>query len=238
MKLFVSIACLVLGLGSVSAQYHDDLMFGLRLGGNYSSMTNLTNMLVYDDYRPMYTFSETPHWEPAVSLFTHYRFKESQIAIEGLLNYSQFATEISKVSTITELEEKFDFRYHYMGLGLFTKVYLYRGLLIGVGANLGMCLNSSSGIAYSCSTYSTTQNMQSEENLRQALKGRAGFSAGFVLDYEFMFGLSLQASYYYGFTDMIETDVNSYNYIESNNHASTIQVSLGWAISQTGFYVR
>jgi hypothetical protein len=210
-------------------------MFGLRIGGNYSTVTNLSNMLVNDENKPTYAFSEKTSYSPAVSLFSHYHFEETQIALEGGLNYMQIAVDVDKNSLETASNETFNFQYQYLGLGLYTKVYLYRGLLVGVGANMGICLNSSSGITYQSSTGSMAQDLQSEEHIRQALKGRANVSAGAVLGYEFKFGLSVRASYLYGFTDLVETGVNPYKFSEVTNNARSMQVAVGWAISRTGF---
>ncbi len=224
------------GSGAARAQYHDELMFGLRVGGNYSQITNLTNVLINDENKPMYEFSEKTTYSPAVSLFSHYRFQETQIALEGALNYNQIAVDVDKNSLVSESKETFNFHYQYLGFGLYTKVYLYRGLMVGVGTNMGFCLNSSSGIAYQSSTGSLAQDMQSEEHIRQALKGRANVSGGAVLGYEFRFGLSVQASYLYGFTDLMETGVNPYKFSEARNNARTLQVAVSWAVSRKGFY--
>lgn len=234
-RLAIITALLFAGNGLTQAQYHDELMFGLRIGGNYILVTNLTNVLINDENKPMYEFSEKTTYTPAVSLFSHYRFKETQIALEGALNYNQIAVDVDKNSLVTTSKETFNFRYQYLGFGLYTKVYLYRGLMVGVGTNMGICLNSSSGIAYQSSTGSMAQDLQSEEHLRQALKGRANVTAGAVLGYEFKFGLSVQASYLYGFIDLVETGVNPYKFSEAKNNARSLQFAIGWAIGRQGF---
>jgi len=212
-------------------------MFGLRLGADYSQITNITNVLVNDENKPMYSLTDNTGYTPTASLFAHYRFKDTQIAIEGSLNYSQISTNIEKISNISSSIEDFNLKYQYLGVGLYTNVYLYRGLLIGVGTGFVFCLNSSSGIDYQSSTGSMAQNLQSEEHIRQALKGRANITAGAVLGYEFKFGLSVHASYLYGLTDLVETGVNLYKFTECRNNARTLQLTIGWAISTQGFYL-
>ncbi len=238
MRLVITAVVLFVFNGVAYSQYHDELMFGLRIGGNYSTVTNLTNVLINDENKPMYEFSEKTTYTPSVALFSHYRFKDTQIALEGALNYSQIGVDVDKNSLVTSSIERFNFKYQYMGMGLYAKVYLYRGLMVGVGTNMAFCLNSSSGIAYQSSTGSMTQDLQSEEHIRQALKGRANVAAGAVLGYEFKFGLSLQAAYLYGFTDLVETGVNPYKFSEVKNNARTLQFAIGWAISQKGFYLK
>jgi hypothetical protein len=235
MRLTFTLSLLLL-VGFTKAQYHDQLMFGLKAGADFSTITNLTNTLVNDEYKPLYYFSEKGGYQPAVSLFTHYRFDQSQIGIDARISYYQAATEIEKRSQVTATIEDYDIRYHYLSIGLYSKVYLYRGFNLGIGANVGACLNSSSGIAYQSSTATVAQNMQSQEQIRQVLKGRTNITAGAVMGYEFKFGLSVEAAYHYGLTDMIETIVNPYKFAESRNNSRSLQLTIGWAISREGFY--
>ena len=66
--------------------------------------------------------------------------------------------------------------------------------------------------------------------MRDVLKGRTNFSVGIGLGYEFTFGLSVDVRYYYGISDVMETEVNNFHFIENNNASRVIQVTLGYAI--------
>lgn len=219
------------------SQYHENLMFGLKTGIGFNVLTNLPNVLITDDNKPVYSFSESTSVSPAVSVFSHYRFENSQIALEGRIGYSQLVRDVKKESLNTDAFERFNFNYSFLSLGLFAKVYLYRGLIVGVGGNLGSCLNSSSGIHYDSSFGSASYDLQNQEHISKALKGRANITACAIAAYEFKIGLSVEAGYYYGITDIIETNVNPYNFSESPNKVHSIQFSIGWAISKNGFYM-
>lgn len=236
MRIIYTIILIYLTQSPLKAQYHENLMFGLKIGADYSLITNLTNTLVNDQNKPMYEFSEKSNFLPTASLFTHYRFDKTQVAVEGRISYYQIANDVDKRSLVTSASENYNIRYQYLAFGLLSKVYLYRGFNFGIGANFGSCLNASSGIEYKSSTGTVAQNLQSEEHISQALKGRANITAGAMLGYEFKFGLSVEAAYYYGLTDMVETIVNPYNFAESRNNSRSVQLTIGWAISKEGFY--
>ncbi len=231
------VSFLLISFGAITAQYHENLMFGVRLGVDNSHVTNITNMLVNEENKPMYSLSDKAGYTPAANVFTHYRFKDSQVAVEGSLTYNQIGAKIYKCSFFTSDVEQYNIKYQYVGVGLYTKVYLYRGLMMGVGIGYDVCLNSSSGISYQSSMGSKAQNLQSEEHIRQALKGRANLTVGAVLGYEFKFGMSMQLSYLYGLADLVETGVNPYKFTESSNNSRTLQLTVGWAISTHGFYL-
>lgn len=236
MRLLV-ISVLLLQVAAISsAQYHDNLMFGLKIGTNYSLLTNLPNILVNEENKPLYKFSEKSDFLPSVSLFSHYRFPDTQIAFDGRISFYQIGSEVEKRFLVSSTVETYNISYQYLAIGIYTKVYLYRGFNFGIGANIGSCLNTSSGITYKSTVGTVAQHMQSQEQIRQTLKGRANINAGVIIGYEFKFGLSVEASYFYGLTDIIETNVNPYNFAESKNHPRSFQFTLGWAISKDGFY--
>ena len=118
MRIVYTIVLLSFTLGSLKAQYHENLMFGLKIGADYSLMTNITNTLVNDENKPMYKFSEKSNYLPAVSLFTHYRFDKTQVAVEGRISYYQIANDVNKSSLVTTAVENYNIRYQYLGLGL------------------------------------------------------------------------------------------------------------------------
>lgn len=220
----------------VTAQYHDRLMFGIKAGVDYNQLSNITNTIVNDENRPQYQFFEKNRYLPAVSFFTLFRFPNSQVGIDSRISYYQAAADIDKQSIMRSTIENYDICYHYLAVGLYPKVYLYKGLNLGAGVNIGACLNPSSGITYQSSTGSVARNMQTQQHISQALKGRTNITAALLMGYEFKFGLSIEGACYFGLTDVIETMVNPYNFIESRNNTRSIQFTIGWAISKEGFY--
>lgn len=235
-KIFILSLLLFQAFTEAKAQYHENLMFGIRAGADFSQLSAITNTLVNDENMPLYLFNETSRFLPSVSLFTHYRFDDTQVGVEGRLSFYSLSTGINKYSLAAPVVETYNISYQYLALGLYPKVYLHRGFNVGVGVNMGACLNPSSGINYRSSAGTIAQNMHGQEQLRQVLKGRYNIKAGIIMGYEFRFGLSVEAAYYHGLTDMIETIVNPFNFTESNNKSRSVRFTIGWAISEDGFY--
>ncbi|MCD4698254.1 MAG: hypothetical protein K8S16_18670, partial [Bacteroidales bacterium] len=69
-----------------------------------------------------------------------------------------------------------------------------------------------------------------QQQMRDVLKGRNNFCVGISTGYDFPFGLSIDARFYYGVSDVMETEVNNFNFIENNNSSQTFQITLGYAI--------
>lgn len=220
----------------VKAQYHDQLMFGFKGGAAVSRLANVTNMLLRDDNRPLYLIEETNLLSPVVTLFCNYRFKDSQVGFEGQIGYDCYASDIEKHTITLTDSDYYRLKYQFLTVGLFPKVYLYRGFCVGAGASVGFCLNNSSGISYDSNSGNIMQNMQAQEHIRQSLKGRSNLIAGVCAAYEFQFGLVLEAGYFHGLTDVVETNVNPYDFTESRNNSTKYQLIIGWAIGRAGFY--
>jgi len=62
------------------------------------------------------------------------------------------------------------------------------------------------------------------------LKGRTNFSIGVGVGYEFSFGMSLETRYYYGISDVVETEVNNFRFIENKNASCSLQFTIGYAL--------
>ena len=72
---------------------------------------------------------------------------------------------------------------------------------------------------------------ETQTELRDVIKGLNTTELVFVLCYEFKSGLSVDLSYNTGLNDMVETLVNRHNFIDSKNSTSSLQFTVGWAIS-------
>jgi hypothetical protein len=66
--------------------------------------------------------------------------------------------------------------------------------------------------------------------MRDVLKGRANFAFGISLGYELANGISFDASYYFGISDVVETEINNFHFIENRNMSRVIQLMIGYAI--------
>lgn len=236
MRIFLSIVLVFQVVLVSTAQYHDNLMFGLRLGAGYNFITNLPNTLIDEENRPMYNMEERKSISPVVALFAHYQFEKTQVALEGRLSFFRAATEVRRHSIFNTNTESFDFRFQYISFDVSAKVYLRRGFLAGTGIGFGHCLNSNSGIRYDASFYSSSQILQITQQMSQALNSQASINAMIFAGYDFKNGFSIELAYIYGLADIIDTVVNPHNFSESRNNLRNIQLTVGWAISNDGFY--
>lgn len=227
---FVSVSATLKG------QYHDNPMFGLRLGASYNYITNLPNTLIDEENRPMHTMEERKSFSPVFALFTHYRFENTQVPLEGRVSFFRAATKVLRYATHNTDTEMFDFRLQYVSFDLASKVYLHEGLMVGAGIGFGQNINSSSGIRYHSSFYTPSQILQTTGHINQALNSRANITASVLAGYEFRQGLSIEIAYIYGLADIIDTVVNPYNFSESRNNIRNIQLTVGWAIGSDGFH--
>ena len=76
--------------------------------------------------------------------------------------------------------------------------------------------------------------MQVTEHISQSVKGRTLVRADLSLGYDFQTGLTVEAFYGKGFTDLLEVGVNSYNITEHRNDSQYIGVSIGWILLKSG----
>jgi hypothetical protein len=65
--------------------------------------------------------------------------------------------------------------------------------------------------------------------MRDVLRGRTNVSLGVGVGYEFPFGLSVDARYYYGISDVLQTEVNNFHFIENPNASRVIQIAVRYA---------
>jgi hypothetical protein len=222
---------------NLSAQYQDNLMFGIKAGASRSSISNLPTILVSEHYYVGYQFTEEPVFAPLADLFINYRINESRMAMEGRLGYFQQAASIT-YSDIEEFTYTCKFQYHYLGLGAGLKTYITKGFNAGVGMRFGFILQPDN-LTYASNAHQFnwgTDNQppsdeETQQELRDVIKAVNSTGVVFHLGYEFPMGLSLDLSYLAGLNDTMETLVNRHNFVDSKNKATAIQLTAGWAIS-------
>ncbi len=222
------------------AQYDSNLVFGLKAGISQSSISQLSPIFVSEDYYTGYSFNEEKQLKPAVLLFVNYRINPSRIALEGHLGYFQQAAQLV-YSDIKDFSYTTRFQYHYLGVGGYVKTLIVRGFNLGVGMRMGINLTPDN-ISYTSNSTKISwpgnnappSDSETQEELRSVIKGMNTTGFGLIASYEFSNGLSLDLSYHIGLNDMIETLVNRHGFIDSNNRASSLQLTIGYAITVDG----
>lgn len=236
--------CLIICLGAIlffavklNAQYPDNLMFGFKTGIQQTSISNLSTILVSEDYYAGYNFSTKRVYSPIGSLFVNYRIDESRISLEGQLSYYQISSNLT-YSDIENFTYTCKFKYHYLGIGANIRANIHRGINVGLGMRFGFNLQPEN-ITYTSNAHEINwgennqpiSDKETQNELQDVVKGLNSSEIVLLIGYEFKNGLSIDLSYNASLNDMIETLVNRHNFINSNNKSSSFQITVGYAIS-------
>lgn len=234
MKKAVSLFIVLLAFTSITAQNksgRDDnfLQAGIKVGAGYSGITDLSKMLVSESYYTGYTFTNNSKVSFTGGLYFNYKFKESISAFYSEVSYSRLGN-ILHYSDINELEYDLETKYDWINLDFWYKAYLFTGLNVGVGPRIGFNLTPGALFYTSNGEDIYGPDIRIQQQMRDVLKGRTNFSLGLSLGYELPLGLSIDARYYFGISDVIETEVNNFHFIENKNTGHVLQITLGYAI--------
>ena len=168
-------------------------------------------------------------WGFTGGLYLNYKFRESISAFYSELSYSRVGNKLH-YSDINDLKYDFTIQYNYVNLELWYKAYILERFHLGAGPRIGF--NLSPGALYYTSNGEDLfgPDIRIQQQMRDVLKGRINFSLGVSAGYEFTFGLSIDARYYYGISDVMETEVNNFHFIENHNASRVMQITFGYAI--------
>ncbi len=225
-----------LSLCNTYAQQNGSLTFGIRTGASYTTISNLKQTFCSDDNLPTYGFTEGAYVAPQVSISAQYRFPISLVAVEGGICYCQTHSKLTKLAARNT--ETYDIKLNHIMLCVGAKVYPIKGFYAKAAIGAGPCLNSSSCVKYNATGVTNTVKMQVAEHISQSVKGRTLVSTDLSLGYDFASGLTVEAYYGNGLTDLLEVGVNSYNITEHRNDSQYFGVGIGWIITKSGFQKR
>jgi len=209
--------------------------FGIKVGASFSKITDLSKVLVNEAYYSGYTFTNKNTWGFTGCVFLNYKFEETISAIYSEISYSRLGNVLQYAD---ELDLKYDFtiNYDFVNWELWYKAYVYRNLHFGVGFRLGF--NLTPGNLYYTSNGEALYgpDIRIQQQMRDVLKGRTDFSMGIGLGFELNNGITFDARYYYGLRDVIETEVNNFNFIENKNLGRSVQFTIGYIIPDFKFF--
>ena len=220
---------------ATEAQYASTNTAGVRAGVAVTQIKNLSTIFVSEDYYTNYSFADHVMCSPMVSLFYNYHDTDKLFGGEFDLLYYQLHTS-TEYEDINTLNYTVDFKYHYLGAGAYVKVYPFKGLFIAPGARLGICL-SPDNVTYKSNQedaifdkFNYPESGLTQSIIQDKIKGSLDIGVGMQIGWEFEIGLSIQIGYHYSMLDMIETQYNSYAWVEQDNNAHSYQLTLGYAI--------
>jgi len=245
-KLFI----LLLFTGCLSiksvAQYPSDFMLGFKVGAVYSGINNIGNMIYPEDFfDPGSYHLKTQNVFGAVAgIFLHVNVPDTWLSLQPEVLFSMQGTRFL-YDDIGGLNYRLNFNYNYLSAGLLLKAHLeglttWEGFSLRAGPRIGFVLNPSAlNYTSNGSELGYGPDITEQQNLRSVLKGRMDVSIGVGLAYEFsiskigLYGMSIEAMYYFGVSDVIETQVNSYNFVEKSNFSNSIQLTIGYTLDMT-----
>jgi hypothetical protein len=205
------------------------LQLGFKAGTGYSNITDLSKVLVSESYYTGYTFENNSKPGFTGGLYVNYRFQNSISAMYFEISYSMLGNNLH-YSDVDGFEYDFAIKYNYINLNFWYKAYLYNGFYLGIGPRLG--LNVTPGALFYTSNGEDQfgPDIRIQQQMRDVLKGRTDFCLGVGTGYEFPFGLSIDLRYYHGISDVMETEVNNFHFIENKNTSRIIQFTIGYAL--------
>jgi len=212
-----------------SADNTSDLQFGFKAGAVYTNISDLSKVLVSESYYTDYTFENSSMFGFSGGIYLNYKFEGSISAIYAELSYSRLGNKLH-YSDINDFSYDFTVKYNYFNLDLWYKTYLFGAFHLGAGPRIGFNLTPGNIFYASNGEDLYGPDIRIQQQMRDVLKGRANFCLGVGTGYEFSFGLSIDARYYYGLSDVMETEVNNFHFIENNNTSSILQLTLGYLI--------
>lgn len=230
------VACLLCAF-SLNAQdryEHGDYYYGFKAGVNYASINEIKSTIIRPFFpEDTYTTAEKSRFGYSGGLFFYYRFEnESALAIQPEVTYGTQGGGF-EYTDVDDLEYSINFKYQYLHVGTFLKVYPFNeykgGFHLAIGPQLSFNIENDK-LTYKSNKPDLGPDLQIQQNLRDVLKGETIFAVGLGAGYEFPFGMNIEARYYYGLSDVIETQANGYNFIENTNRSQAFQLTLGWAI--------
>ncbi|MBS0012320.1 MAG: outer membrane beta-barrel protein [Bacteroidales bacterium] len=212
-----------------SASNDSYLQFGFKAGSANTSISGLAKVLVSESYYTDYTFENSSEWTFAGGIYLNYKFEQSISAIYSEIAYSRLGNKLH-YSDIYDFIYDLSVRYDFLNLEFWYKAYIFNGLYLGTGPRLGFILTPG-GLYYTSNGEDLYgPDIRIQQQMRDVLKGKNNICLGISTGYEFSFGLSVDVRFYYGLSDVMETEVNNFNFIENNNNSRIIQITLGYAL--------
>lgn len=214
----------------INAQLVDDSFhYGFSAGATMSTIGDIHTTLIRPVF-PVETYNTSEEYRMGVTagFFIYHRFENSKFAIQPEVSYAMLGGDFL-YDDIEDLTYTIAFKYHYFNIATLLKVYPSGGIFLGFGPQIGLNINNTN-LTYVSNMPELGPDLQIQQSLREVLKGRSDISILAAIGYEFEMGLSFEARYKLGLTDVIETQSNGFGFIENKNSSRGFQFTVGYAI--------
>ena len=222
--------CLCCCLLPAFAQLEDDEYFyGFKGGATYNSISGISETLIPAIF-PKETYSTTNARTVGFigGLFFYHRFRNSRIAIQPEILFAQEGAKFD-YTDINDLNYAIDFNYQYLKLATYFKVHSYAGMTFSIGPQIGLNIGEGN-LNYTSNMPDLGPDLIITQSLREVLKGSTNFAVSVGGGYDFPFGLSIEARYNLGLKDVLQTQANGYDFIETDNKTNGFQLTIGWLL--------
>lgn len=237
MKQFTLIFALLFSTALLRAQISEEVgfFFGFKGGATYSGISNIKETIIRPVFpESTYNTRNESRFGGLGGIFFYKAIPYTFLSVQPEISFAQAGTNFY-YNDVNGLEYNMNFEYQYLQMALLLKIYPledYTQTLSGLHLFIGPQFNANvagNRIMYTSNAEVAGQDLQIQQNLREVLKGTSDFVAVGGIGFEYD-RIIIEARYNLGLKDAIETQANGYNFIENKNMASSIQISLGYAI--------
>lgn len=227
---------------SLHAQFRDGriaVSYGIKAGATRSQISGLETTILSEPYYLNYTLKGKARYGWAAGGFVDYNPDGTKFVLGADFLYSQQGSDLDFNNSAQDFYYKMQFKYQYVNITPQVKFYPWAdderdpiyGFNVGLGVQLGFnvanedIIYKSGGPGYLPAFGS---DLEQQQQLRNVLKGKFNFGPTFSLGYKFASGFMIDARAFVGVTDVVETQSNSYNFIENKNTNLAFQLTLGY----------
>ena len=246
-RFLLAALCLFVFIGPLSAQQDRvDLSFGVKGGGIYSRISNLETTIMSEPYYTNYSLSPKAREGFTLGGFVEYNPNASRFAVGADILYSQQGGDLVFNNSAKDFYYNMHFKYQYVNILPQIKFYPWPGSKyddVLYGFNVAIGLQVGLNVAADDITYKSGgpgylpafgSDLEQQQQLRNVLKGKTNFGPSLGLGYKNVWGWSLEGRVYIGVTDVVETQANSYNFIENKNTNFAAQLTLSYDFALLG----
>lgn len=215
----------------LSAQNETNITYGLKIGGLYSTISNLPESIKGRDNtidninitnRGLYGFE--------AGFFLNCKLHDTRVAIQPEILFQQSGERLSYTDTFGK-EFDLQLHYSYLKIGALYKIYPYEGLNLGFGAFYGINLSPHT-VQYTSNVADGQYDVATRQFYIDGLEGTGDFSLSFGLGYELHKSIHFDFRYYLGVNDMIKSNASSFQFIENQNRSSAFSFTVGYSFHQ------
>jgi outer membrane protein with beta-barrel domain len=227
------------------ARHNNNLSYGLKGGGTYSMTDNLETTILSEPY--YLDYSLVKKWKTGFTAggFVDYNIENSVVVLSLDLTYASQGSELYFNNQAKSFHYTMDFNYQYINFLPQVKFYPFtnydetyqHGFYAAVGMQIGLNV-APEGITYKSGgpgyLPAFGSDLEQQQQLRNVLKGKTDAGPSIGIGWRTATGWSFEGRFFYGITDVVETEANSYNFIENKNSNKVAQLTVAYDFGLLG----